>query len=146
MKGTTVEVVASSWIEVLGGLSAKYMRSVPPLFCAIAGPAAAAMSRLAAPRRIVEDHIVLSSQTLAASMAWLGKNVDSRSHALPERGPRGPRSGRLPAIDARAAVHRQGHAGDEIGLVRRQEQRSIGDVPAGAHLAAQRHLGIALGL
>ena len=34
MKGTTVEVVASSWIEVLGGLSAKYILSVPPLFCA----------------------------------------------------------------------------------------------------------------
>src|ERR1700693_1030334 len=34
MNGITVETVASSWIEALGGLSHRYMRSVPPGFCA----------------------------------------------------------------------------------------------------------------
>ena len=46
-------------------------------------------------------------------------------------------------FDQRAAINRQGDAGDEIGFVRRQEQRRVGDVPAGAHLAAQRHPGVA---
>ena len=44
MKGTTVEVVASSWIEALGGASWKYILSVPPLFWAIAGVAAKPMA------------------------------------------------------------------------------------------------------
>src|SRR5262245_39336369 len=30
MNGLTVETVASSWIEALGGLSQRYMRNVPP--------------------------------------------------------------------------------------------------------------------
>ena len=38
MNGTVVETVASSWIEALGGLSQRYMRSVPPCFWASAGP------------------------------------------------------------------------------------------------------------
>src|SRR5262245_9224173 len=38
MKGTTVEAVDSSWIELLGGLSRWNMRSTPPLFCAKAVP------------------------------------------------------------------------------------------------------------
>jgi len=32
MKGTTVEAVDSSWIELLGGLSRWNMRNTPPLF------------------------------------------------------------------------------------------------------------------
>jgi hypothetical protein len=32
MKGMTVEIVASSWIEALGGLSRWLTRNVPPLF------------------------------------------------------------------------------------------------------------------
>ena len=40
MKGMTVEIVASSWIEALGGLSRWVTRSVPPAFCADAGAAA----------------------------------------------------------------------------------------------------------
>ena len=41
MKGITVEMVASSWIEALGGLSRWVTRSVPPDFCADAGAALA---------------------------------------------------------------------------------------------------------
>src|SRR6266568_5029460 len=37
MNGITVETVASSWIEALGGLSHRYMRKVPPGFWADAG-------------------------------------------------------------------------------------------------------------
>ena len=37
MNGMTVEIVASSWIEALGGLSRWEMRSVPPCFWANAG-------------------------------------------------------------------------------------------------------------
>jgi len=37
MKGITVEIVASSWIEALGGLSRCVTRSVPPAFCAKEG-------------------------------------------------------------------------------------------------------------
>ena len=44
-----------------------------------------------------------------------------------------------------AAVDRQGDAGDKIGLVGGKEQGGVGDIPAGAHPAAQRHPGIALG-
>ena len=36
MKGTTVDGLNSSWIEVLGGLSRWNMRSTPPRFCASA--------------------------------------------------------------------------------------------------------------
>src|SRR5688572_21662796 len=60
MNGTTVEVVASSWIEVLGGLSAKYMRSVPPLFCASAGAVAKATIAPATKHLFVQDHILCS--------------------------------------------------------------------------------------
>jgi len=49
MKGTTVELVASSWIEVLGALSWKYMRSTPPLFCARAWGATETADSTAAP-------------------------------------------------------------------------------------------------
>src|SRR5712671_3685815 len=38
MKGRTVELVASSWIEALGGLSRWYIFSTPPLFWASATP------------------------------------------------------------------------------------------------------------
>src|SRR5260370_16920703 len=41
MKGITVEIVASWWIEALGGLSRWVTRSVPPAFCADAGALAA---------------------------------------------------------------------------------------------------------
>jgi hypothetical protein len=36
MKGTTVDGLNSSWIDVLGGLSRWNMRSTPPRFCASA--------------------------------------------------------------------------------------------------------------
>src|SRR5580704_8332732 len=42
MKGITVEIVASSWIEALGGLSRWVTLSVPPAFCAETGTALAA--------------------------------------------------------------------------------------------------------
>src|SRR5260370_1203789 len=38
MKGMTVELVASSWIDVLGGLSRWYILRTPPLFWANATP------------------------------------------------------------------------------------------------------------
>src|SRR5580704_10204020 len=47
MKGITVEIVASSWIEALGGLSRWVTLSVPPAFCADAGTALAATTRAA---------------------------------------------------------------------------------------------------
>src|SRR5882757_8751143 len=47
MKGITVEMVASSWIEALGGLSRWVTLSVPPAFCADAGTALAATTRAA---------------------------------------------------------------------------------------------------
>jgi hypothetical protein len=56
MNGTTVEVVASSWIEALGGLSWKYIRRMPPLFCACApdaAPSANAPANTAANTRIL---------------------------------------------------------------------------------------------
>src|SRR5882757_8886004 len=37
MKGMTVEIVASSWIEALGGLSRWVTRRLPPAFCAKEG-------------------------------------------------------------------------------------------------------------
>src|SRR6185437_11186512 len=52
----------------------------------------------------------------------------------------------LAPAHAGAAVDRQRDAGDEVGLVRGQEQCGMGDVPAGTHFAAQGHLGIALSL
>src|SRR5215813_6320098 len=47
-------------------------------------------------------------------------------------------------LDQRTTVDRQGDAGDEIGLIPSQEKRRVGNVPAGAHFAAQRHPGVAL--
>ena len=47
MKGITVEMVASSWIEALGGLSRWVTLSVPPAFCADAGAALATTKRAA---------------------------------------------------------------------------------------------------
>src|SRR3977135_1818576 len=47
MKGITVEMVASSWIEALGGLSRGVTLAVPPAFCADAGTALAATTRAA---------------------------------------------------------------------------------------------------
>src|SRR5262245_33468 len=44
---------------------------------------------------------------------------------------------------ALSAVHRQHNAGDELRLVRREEERRVSDVPRRAHLAAQRNLSIA---
>src|SRR5262249_6991798 len=47
--------------------------------------------------------------------------------------------------DARALtpIDRQEDAGDELGLIGREEQRRIGDVPRRAHLATERHHGVA---
>src|SRR5438270_7230009 len=39
LNGATAEIVASSWIEALAGLSRWNSRSVPPDFCASAAPA-----------------------------------------------------------------------------------------------------------
>src|SRR5262245_19697409 len=38
IKGVTVAIVTSSWIDALGGLVLTTARSVPPDFCAAAGP------------------------------------------------------------------------------------------------------------
>ena len=48
-------------------------------------------------------------------------------------------------LDDRPAIDRQCHAGDEVRLVRGQEQRRIGDVPRRSHAPAQRHSGVAFG-
>src|ERR1700730_4891138 len=45
----------------------------------------------------------------------------------------------------RAAIDGQRHAGYEIGLVRRQEEGGVGDVPGSPHAPAQRHPGVAFG-
>jgi hypothetical protein len=50
--GATDEIVASSWIEALAGLSRWNTRKVPPAFCANAGAAAntiAAAARMVPP-------------------------------------------------------------------------------------------------
>src|SRR5262245_33359139 len=47
---------------------------------------------------------------------------------------------------ARTAVHRQRYAGNKTRFIGRQKQRGVGDIPAGAHLLAQRHLAVTLGL
>ena len=54
-------------------------------------------------------------------------------------------SAKLLPPEAGAAVHRQRHPGDEVGLVGGEEQRRVGHVPGGAHLAPQRHASIARG-
>src|SRR3954471_13659132 len=42
----------------------------------------------------------------------------------------------LPPPHARAAIHRQRHAGNETGFVGSEKQRGVGDVPPGSHLFA----------
>ena len=78
MNGTTVEVVASSWIEALGGLSWKYIRSMPPLFCASAG--AAAKPRRARRRRTsrIEPRLHLFIPSEAPASMPAGRNVVDR--------------------------------------------------------------------
>src|SRR5207237_6656803 len=46
--GATVEIVASSWIDMLPGLSRWKNRSVPPFCCAAAGPATSPSATIAA--------------------------------------------------------------------------------------------------
>src|SRR5262245_29464008 len=48
MNGWLTEIVDSSWIDALGGLSRWEMRSVPPCFCADAGTAATRATQTAA--------------------------------------------------------------------------------------------------
>jgi hypothetical protein len=65
MNGMTVEIVASSWIEALGGLSICVMRSVPPDFCASDAPAlnseAALIKKAAAIIR--DERVIIVSST-----------------------------------------------------------------------------------
>ena len=77
--------------------------------------------------------------------------VSGLRHAHPRRsqGRRSPprRPGEAPSARLRqppAAIHQQGDAGDEAGLVARQEQRGVRHVPGGAHAPAERHLPVAL--
>src|SRR5881392_3961897 len=49
----------------------------------------------------------------------------------------------LSSSDARTAIDRQCHSGDEVRLVGGEEQGGVGDIPAGAHLLAQGDLGVA---
>src|SRR5262245_29157077 len=72
MNGVTVETVASSWIEALGGLSQMYMRSVPP--CCWASAAAVVWSTMAARARPVIDkrwsmRILASAPFLACAVS-----------------------------------------------------------------------------
>ena len=53
MNGSTVELVASSWIEALGGLSRWYIFSTPPLFCASATPEFKTRAAMRPPVRII---------------------------------------------------------------------------------------------
>ena len=53
MNGSTVELVASSWIEALGGLSRWYIFSTPPLFCASATPELKTRAATRPPVRII---------------------------------------------------------------------------------------------
>jgi hypothetical protein len=53
MNGITVELVASSWIEALGGLSRWYIFSTPPLFCASATPELKTRAAARPPVRII---------------------------------------------------------------------------------------------
>src|SRR4051794_34698436 len=48
--GTTTEYVASSWIDMLAGLSQCWTFRTPPYFCAIAGAAAAVAAHTTHPR------------------------------------------------------------------------------------------------
>src|SRR5882757_8062149 len=98
----------------------------------------------------------VSVTSISSSVAPSSANLCAMARPMPEEAP--VISAVLPSSrfivaefasappHAGAAVDRQGDAGDEAGLVRGQEQRRVGDVPAGAHLLAQRHLGVALGL
>src|SRR5882672_6785201 len=59
MKGTTVEVVASSWIEALGGLSWKYIFRIPPLFwaCAVGASVVPNANAATAPSKAANDRM-----------------------------------------------------------------------------------------
>src|SRR5262245_6488564 len=83
MNGVTVETVASSWIEALGGLSQMYIRSVPP--CCWASAEAAACSAVAARARPKIDkrwsmHILASAPFLACALS--GERVRGRMPVL----------------------------------------------------------------
>src|SRR5262245_52473617 len=79
MNGVTVETVASSWIEALGGLSQMYMRSVPP--CCWASAAVIVWRAMAARIRTLIDkrcsmRILTSAPFLACAV--LGERVRGR--------------------------------------------------------------------
>src|ERR1700741_446956 len=59
--------------------------------------------------------------------------------------PEGSGAGGLADASALAAVDREDDAGDEGGVIRMQEERGVGDVPAAPLLAPQRHLAVAGG-
>ena len=74
MNGSTVELVASSWIEALGGLSRWYIFSTPPLFCASATPELKTRAAMRPPVRIIGRIVFLpsirvSSRGLEGSLA-----------------------------------------------------------------------------
>src|ERR1700761_6218870 len=54
MNGTTVELVASSWIEALGGLSRWYILRMPPGFCAKAAEHDRTRDAATAPARTID--------------------------------------------------------------------------------------------
>ena len=71
---TAADTVISSCSEALGGVSASWMRSVPPAFCACAGPATASaastMAASAAPGRTSIEEV---SRVMARSPPWRGR-------------------------------------------------------------------------
>src|SRR5215831_10106105 len=50
--GPSAKTVASSWIDMLAGLSGEYIFKIPPDFCANAGPAVAEATRIGTARAI----------------------------------------------------------------------------------------------
>src|SRR6266550_1064255 len=127
MKGMTVELVASSWIDVLGGLSRWYIFSTPPLFCASATPLEHTTAATKPPSRII-GRIVISS---------LSRRVSSRSVAGPVYIGEGNATGRTgPAL--RPLVPRRNVQSGRLGCPHRPRiARAHFASKAGHHALAQ---------
>src|ERR1700739_2255668 len=101
-------------------------------------PSTLMMSAPRSPRMVVQKGPPRNRLRSSTRMPCSGSTGSSAMVILRERASLAP-------PDAGAAVDRQRHAGDETGLVGGEEQRGVRDIPAGAHLLAQRHLAVALG-
>src|SRR5262245_22388610 len=71
MNGVTVDTVASSWIEALGGLSQMYMRSVPPCFWANAEAGASSTAAMEAAATIPGPWCMVSSSLRGPPQVYL---------------------------------------------------------------------------